>query len=159
MNYFYIAIATMLMLSCKSSKQPNGDSKDNITSIALQRTPCFGFCPIYEVQLHADGTASLDAQDHLQNNLKGQFKGNVAASEWQKLTTMLQTMKFRELNEEYGSRNVFDLPSVNTSIRYGKDQEKKINDYGGRGTAELSKFYEEVDRLLYSVEWKGGIDR
>jgi len=156
MNYFYIAIATMLMLSCKSTKQPNGDNKDNITSISLQRTPCFGFCPIYEVQLHADGTACLDAQDHLLNNLKGQFKGNVAAGEWQKLTAMLQAMKFRELNEEYGSRNVSDLPSVNTSIRYGKDQEKKINDYGGRGTAELSKFYEEVDRLLYSMEWNVG---
>ncbi|TDS16204.1 DUF6438 domain-containing protein [Sphingobacterium paludis] len=154
MKYLYLfAIVAFLFASCKTAKQDRGSKAGNISSIWVERTPCFGFCPMYEVQISADGTATLDARDHLPNKLKGKFIGKVPQADWENLVKLLHTLDYQNLKETYGNRNVSDLPSVNIAIRYGKEQEKKVNDYGGRGTPELTQFYEHIDKLVTDVKW------
>ncbi|KGE15767.1 DUF6438 domain-containing protein [Sphingobacterium deserti] len=154
MKYIYpLLMILALVTSCKSAKQNGVNKPAKINSILLERTPCFGFCPMYKVQFTADGTVTLDARDHLPNKLKGKFSGKVGKEKWNELVKLLHKLDYQNLQDMYGNRNVSDLPSVNLTIRFGKEEEKKVNDYGGRGTPELTKFYEHVDRLVYEMKW------
>ncbi|WP_270087344.1 DUF6438 domain-containing protein [Sphingobacterium sp. SYP-B4668] len=154
MKYLGLVIACFLLFSCKNYKNVKGDSVHEISAVTMSRTPCFGFCPIYTLSIEKDGKATLDAKNHLKNKLQGKYIASVSPKELHTVFKMLQDMKFSSLEDSYGSRNVTDLPSVNTAVVYEGGASKKINDYGNRGTPELSTFYAHMDELLYRLKWE-----
>lgn len=154
MKYIGLLISCLLLLSCKSLKNTNIVNTREISDVTVTRTPCFGMCPTYTLRISKDGEATLDAQKYLKNNLEGKYTAQISPKQLNGIYQMLHGMDFTALLDRYGSRNVTDLPSVNTVITYQGGLVKKINDYGNKGTPELVKFYTYMDKLLYGLNWK-----
>lgn len=149
-----ILISSLLFGSCVMQRTGRLKNEDQISMFTISRTPCFGSCPIYTLRIDKNCVATLDAIDHLSNGLKGWHKTNLPEKEWMKLVSKLNEINYNGLQDSYGNRNITDLPSVNTSITFADGNMKKINDYGARGTDELTDLYAYVDALIGKLDWQ-----
>ena len=149
-----ILISSLLFGSCMTQRPGRLKNEDQISLITISRTPCFGTCPTYTLQIDKNCVATLDAVDHLSNGLKGWYKTNLPEKEWIKLVKKLEHMNYNDMQDSYGNRNISDLPYVNTSITFADGNLKKVNDYGARGTEELSELYAYIDVLIGKLDWE-----
>lgn len=125
--------------------------------IALERTPCFGFCPDYRVEVHGDGTVVYDGRNFV--DMKGRQTAHISAANVQRLVEAFRRADFFTLRDEY-SGSVTDLPTHRISIAFD-GRSKTITDYAGRmaGMPEaVSKLEMLVDEIAGTQQWigKGG---
>jgi hypothetical protein len=121
-----------------------------ITEIRLQRTPCFGKCPVDEVALRADGTATYVGKKFVDR--LGQYEGEFARADFDKLAKMLVEKMFFDLKDDY-DRLITDQASIVTSARRG-EKTKKIRNYANAGPEELRAIEAEVLRISKGIAWK-----
>ncbi|MCL7986971.1 DUF6438 domain-containing protein [Sphingobacterium sp. lm-10] len=149
-----ILVSCVLLGSCMKPSTNSNKKLDQISLITISRTPCFGTCPIYTLQIDKHCVATLEAVDHLPNGLKGRYETNLPEKEWMKLIKKLEQMNYSSLEDTYGNRQISDLPSVISSISYEDGDMKKIDDYGARGNQELSELYAYIDALIGTLDWE-----
>jgi hypothetical protein len=125
-------------------------SDDPITEVSLQRTPCFGTCPVDKVILHADGTAEYEGTLFVER--MGKYKGRIAANDFKALATLVAQRKFFDLNDRYAAP-VSDQPTLLTSVRRGATV-KEVSDYGGAGPDSLKEIEKRIVELMDKIEWK-----
>jgi Domain of unknown function (DUF6438) len=119
-------------------------------SVSLRRTPCFGTCPVYEMVLHRDGKAELDAQAH--TSKLGKFTGEVTLFTYGRLCYLIESSHFSEMNSNYEA-NVTDLPTCIVTVSNGTTM-KSVSDYGRVGPIQLWAIQEVLDRVKDEIEWK-----
>ncbi|OLE55516.1 MAG: hypothetical protein AUG51_03445 [Acidobacteria bacterium 13_1_20CM_3_53_8] len=101
-------------------------SVGQITEISLSRTACFGRCPVYEVILRADGTATYIGRRFAPRT--GTYRGKISNRGFNKLAKLLTARNFFNFEDHYAVRAT-DLPSATTSaLRDGV--RKSVQDYG-----------------------------
>ncbi|HET8623804.1 MAG TPA: DUF6438 domain-containing protein [Gemmatimonadales bacterium] len=55
-----VAFASILAAGCsRAGSEPQAPTNPLLTRVALERTPCFGWCPQYEVSATADGRVTF----------------------------------------------------------------------------------------------------
>jgi hypothetical protein len=124
------------------SQLPLSKDKDQITEVTLERTACFGYCPIYKVTLRRDGTISYNGREYVE--LKGAYEGKVYG--FDRLAQLILSSGYFNLKDNY-SINATDLPSTITSVvRDGK--RKTITNYGDSGPVELWGIEMAIDGML-----------
>jgi hypothetical protein len=96
-------------------------------SITLSRGPCFGFCPIYDVTVFADG--SVQFEPGFNRGEIGEPKSNVSEAEVKELYDGVKTMDFFNLNDRYSNDNITDLPSATIAVKLN-GKTKSIYMYG-----------------------------
>ncbi|HMF57119.1 MAG TPA: DUF6438 domain-containing protein [Pyrinomonadaceae bacterium] len=101
-------------------------SGGQITEISLARTACFGRCPVYEVILRADGTATYIGRRFAPRT--GTYKGKISSRDFNKLARLLIARDFFNFEDHYAV-HATDLPSANTSALRG-GMRKRVEDYG-----------------------------
>ncbi len=85
-----------------------------ITLISLQRTPCFGTCPVDRVTFWSDGCAVYEGKQHVER--LGLYEGRIATWDFHRLAELIQFANFFSLNHRYPDPlGVEDLPSRITS--------------------------------------------
>jgi hypothetical protein len=133
------------VLACAAQTPPPQD-KDQITEVTLERTACFGTCPIYKVTLRSDGTITYEGREFVQ--MKGTHKGMVYG--FDRLARLILAQGYFNLKDDY-SIPATDLPSAITSVvRAGK--RKTIADYGGAGPIELWGIEMAIDGMLKNAK-------
>lgn len=95
-------------------------------SVSMQRGPCFGACPVYELKLNAAGKVMYNGQNFVR--VLGGQEYTLSAEHVQDLVEAIQTAHFFELNDQY-TASVTDMPSVTLSITLD-GQTKTIYHYG-----------------------------
>jgi hypothetical protein len=121
---------------------------EQITEITLERTACFGTCPMYKITLRRDGTATYIGRRFVDR--VGTYKGNVYGFE--RLAQFVESQGFFKLNNEY-TVAVTDLPSTITSaVRQG--QRKTIVDYGNIAPLELWAIEQAIDGIVANTKWE-----
>jgi hypothetical protein len=124
------------------SQMPLSKDKDQITEVTLERTACFGYCPIYKVTLRRDGTISYNGREYV--DLKGAYEGT--AYGFYRLAQLIIASGYFNLKDNYTS-SATDLPSVITTVvREGK--RKTITNYGDTGPVELWGIEMAIDGML-----------
>jgi hypothetical protein len=120
-----------------------------LTSITFRRGACFGACPIYEVTLRSDGTATWDGERFVDR--LGHYEGQVDLNDYGRLAGFIQRAGFFGWEPEYLA-NVTDLPDyVLTVVAGGKTKTVRQN-----GVDEPPDFWviaALVDHLAEAVEW------
>jgi hypothetical protein len=127
------------------------DGPTPITEIALERSACYGDCPIYSVELHADGTVDYIGVAHVERS--GRHRGTIPESWFRSLAELALDIGYFELESSY-SCQVTDSPTVYSSAtRNGR--RKIIRHYapGMTGPARLRAFEEAVDHFVDYVTW------
>ena len=115
---------------------------------SIERTPCFGQCPIYTIKVYNSGYATYEGKKFTPR--EGLFEGRVDESIRQKIAEKALAIGYYELKEEYDGP-VTDLPSVIT--RLNLDGKKKQVKARFQAPDELRGYEKYMDELLSSVKW------
>ena len=143
----FLVVATMvlsfaLMAAAQAPVSQAPVSKDQITEVTLERTGCFGTCPIYKVTVRRDGTISYNGKQYVE--LKGAYEGTVYG--FDRLAQLIIASGYFKLKDNYAS-NATDLPSAVTTV-VAKGQRKTITNYGDFGPVELWGVEMAIDGML-----------
>lgn len=96
--------------------------------ITLQRTECFGSCPVYRVELRGDGQVTYHGGGY--TLIDGDHRWHVPPATLAPLIALLRSSDYFRLDGYYMAAWT-DLPSFTTRVDTGT-QGKLVYDYGGR---------------------------
>jgi hypothetical protein len=132
--------------------------------ITLERTPCFGTCPVYRVSLWNDGRIAFDGRRHVAH--QGAAAGSVEPAVVDSLLAELVGAGYFELDTAYVyqspgcGRYATDSPSVITSVTARGRTRRIQHDYGCQDApAELGRLERRIDEVAGSSRWVGGESR
>ena len=127
-------------------------------SLTLERTGCYGFCPTYEVTVHADGLVIYQGYEHV--GVLGEQRGQIDEAGMEELLALCAELDFFSLAAEYrwtedeegNRRTITDQPSRFTTLRLG-GREHQVENYFG-GPEALRTLEDRIDALSGAAEWK-----
>jgi len=127
-------------------------------SLTLERTGCYGFCPTYEVTVHADGLVIYQGYEHV--GVLGEQRGQMDEAGMKELLALCAELDFFSLAAEYrwtedeegNRRTITDQPSRFTTLRLG-GREHQVENYFG-GPEALRALEDRMDELSDAVAWK-----
>ena len=136
--------------------KPTG-SDDQIT---LERTACFGTCPMYTLTIKGDGSVTFDGKRFTKTI--GTANGKITPADFRSLVREFEKINYFSLPDSYtpGTREcpqrVTDMPSANTSIHVN-GRTKIVAHYHGCGTAgalaKLTALENKIDEVVGTEKW------
>lgn len=130
-----------------------------ITKIVLERTACFGSCPVYTLTVHSTGTVEFSGTNHCKAT--GPQTGRISAASFAKLVKKIGEIDFFALQDRYDGKNpdgtgstVTDLPTRKTTVTRGEETKTVINYF--RGPPGLTELELLIDEVANSGKWVRG---
>ena len=121
-----------------------------ITAIHFKTISCLGHCPIFELNLKQDQTATYHAiDDHLR---KGHFKTRVNKNKFQEIMGLVQYMNVASLKNKY-QKGSLQEPTSELTITFKNGKQKKIKDTSYEGTRSLGRLYNLLIDLRKNQQW------
>lgn len=118
--------------------------------ITLERSPCFGTCPVYKLHLYRDGTAEYEGIQH--TDKLGRHTGKISLGIFARLCYLLEREKFETLANEYSADWTDDTTCTVSVFKDGK-RVKSVSDYGQQGPIGLWAIQELIDGLAAEISW------
>ena len=120
--------------------------------IRLERTACFGKCPVYSLMIKGDGTVIYSGVDFVQT--RGIQETTISIDAINQLVAEFEKADYFSLKDSYTAFGVSDMPSANTSISMG-GKTKAINHYLGDRSApeQLTELENRIDEIVNSAQW------
>lgn len=163
--YLTLLLITLLPAACKDKQsavtetptpavetQASGlggpTSADSLVFV-LQRTPCFGHCKAYRIEVFRSGYATFNGAANVEK--MGPHEGRVGMDTLRTLLDQAEEIRFFDMLDLYDA-DVTDLPSTIVRIvANGKDKQVKAR----VGTpARFRAFADQAEGLLFPVAWK-----
>jgi hypothetical protein len=120
-----------------------------VSEIGLERTACFGGCPVYSVVLKSDGSVRYEGLDHVAH--QGERLGEIPVSEFNQLAEFLIDSGYLGLATEFPS-GITDLPGAfTTAVVDGK--RKVVENTGGLGPVKLWALEQSIDAVVSHAQW------
>lgn len=116
-----------------------------ISAIKLERTACFGTCPVYTVTIFSDGRIQYEGKEFVKE--KGRRTGAISAREFSELAAKVEQIEFFKLQAAYRAP-VTDLPTTIVTVTRGRES-KRVEDYFG-APKRLHSFEELIERTVKS---------
>lgn len=129
----------------------NKGQKEQIESISLSRSGCYGKCPVYQITVNRDGSVLYKGDMFVEHI--GSYEVDVDV-DFQKLEDLVETSDFFNLDERY-IESVADIPVCGVTVRTTSKVKSVIDN--GIGPQELRFFQKEIDKILSKSEnavWK-----
>ena len=118
--------------------------------IGIQKTACYGACPVYTMDILNNCKVILRAEKFLEMGA-GEFKSRLSKIKYEELIHAFRQSGFFELDEIYRS-NVSDLP---TTYFYFKDNgEAKTIEVYGKWPDDLTALDKKLTALIDELKWK-----
>jgi hypothetical protein len=130
------------------------------TLITLERTSCYGTCPIYKITISADGNVSYEGRRFVKKT--GTAKSVISQEQIRELLAAFEEIKFFELRSQYAEREDgckewwTDMPSAITSISSNGKSKSVKHYYGCQGLkvlADLQRLEHAIDTAVDSAQW------
>lgn len=132
----------------------------SVPVITLERTACFGTCPIYKLAIFEDGRVLYEGKDFVKR--KGKAEGRITKAALQGLVREFNRINYLKLDDEYVSEGEncpewwTDSPSAVTSLNW-KGKKKTIRHYHGcRGLSvldQLTALENKIDQVVNTKRW------
>jgi hypothetical protein len=163
----WAALALVLWSSGCASRNSNSGSADGVTVdsvyapvITLERTACFGGCPVYRLAVTSDGTVNYEGEAHVRQ--LGTASNRIPRERVQALLSELDRAGYFSFASRYAvadpvcGRYSADSPSAITSLTYGGRTKRVEHDYGcGAAPGALVVLERRIDEVLGSARWTG----
>jgi hypothetical protein len=119
--------------------------------ITLQRTACFGACPIYKLTIFGDGRVVYEGERFVK--VTGKRTARISPKAVKQLISEFNKLNYFSLADSY-TGGPTDLPSAITSISMGKKQ-KTVSHYLGSPNApqKLTELENKIDNIVNSQQW------
>jgi uncharacterized protein DUF6438 len=128
--------------------------------VTLERTPCFGTCPVYLVTATSSGAVRFEGKSHVSH--PGSAVGQIPKARLDSLLTELEAAGYFDFEEQYApgfpacGNAATDLPTVTTSVRLHGRTKRIVHDRGCTGAPQaLSRLEERIDEVLNTAQWIG----
>ncbi len=123
-------------------------------AVTLERTFCYGECPVYQLAIYRDGVVQFTGKDHV--DVIGAAIGHVTQADLAELDRLFADAHYFDLSDRYTRFDVSDRPAVFTSYQLGP-RAKQIEHYHGDEHAPrvLEVLENEIDRIAGSERWIG----
>ncbi|UCD09975.1 MAG: hypothetical protein JSU79_04865 [Dehalococcoidales bacterium] len=152
-NYLLVLLVACLTLTGLAACNTEKETLDlDGVIITLERTACYGFCPIYSLTIHGDGTVIYEGKDFVET--VGRVETVISTEKVEQLISEFEKVNYDSLKDTYTEKTITDAPSVITSItRNGKT--KTIEHYHGDFNApeELTNLEDKIDEIVNSEQW------
>lgn len=152
MNKVKYAVLIMMLILGVSAIHAQ-DSKANAV-ITLERTACFGSCPIYTVSVLEDGTVLYNGEKFVTTT--GEQTYQIDPATVKLMVDGIANAGYFDWKDEYTTMTVTDMPTVITSVtRDGVT--KTITRYQGDDSAPIALPYIEnwIDLMANTGMWTG----
>jgi hypothetical protein len=160
-------IAAGMLLSLAScarngARTPADRSSQPATSaaITLERTACFGGCPVYTISVSPSGEVRFEGRAHVRK--LGAATGRVPPERVDALLSELERGGYFTFAERYTppepacGRYATDSPSAITSVTLRGRTKRVTHDYGcGGAPGALVVLERRIDEALNSGQWTG----
>lgn len=126
------------------------DFPNNLVA-SIERTPCFGQCATYKVNVYANGDATYEGKRFAPR--EGLFVGKFTQEQVDQLLQKGRDINYLSLKEEYDGP-VTDLPSTITRLQL--DGTKKQVKSRWKTPDEVREFEKFFDQIVDSISWTEG---
>ena len=175
MRHRATALVVVTALACGGGAEPPGEaappsagraspSAQATLRITLERGPCYGRCPVYQVTLMGDRTIAYEGIRFVVH--EGPVTDRIPVERVEELTRAFGDAGFSALEDRYVSgvpacgRHATDLPVVVTSLTRGSDTKRVEHDHGCLGAPrELAALEDRMDEVTRSWRWTTGRER
>jgi hypothetical protein len=123
-------------------------------AITLERTACFGTCPVYTVTILQDGTVIYNGGDFV--TVTGEQTSQIDPETVAQMVGAFEAAGYFDWDQSYLNQSVTDLPTVTTSVTRDGETHQIVH-YLGDATAPLALSYLEqwIDDMANTVLWTG----
>jgi Pyruvate/2-oxoacid:ferredoxin oxidoreductase delta subunit len=126
------------------TKQATKPVTNDIISVTMHRTLCFGYCPDYTIEMNKDGNTIYTAKRF--NEDTGIFKKNIGSKKAAEIFSQFAAYRVDTCMEMYENR-IPDLPGLNFTIKYKNKTQKIFNaNFGPAFLAELAGSMDAVGK-------------
>lgn len=121
--------------------------------LTLERTPCFGFCPIYKLTVYGNGKVVYEG--HRFVKVTGTRTTTISPKAVKQLVSEFQRIQYFKLQDSYAGGHT-DAPSAITSLVLGKQQKTVSHDLSSpHAPAKLTELENKIDAVVNSKQWIG----
>jgi len=128
--------------------------------VTLERTPCFGTCPVYTVAISRSGTVRYEGRHHVTR--AGVGTGRIPAARVDSLLAELEAGGYFGFADDYVMDSpacgmyATDSPTVITSATRGGVTKTVRHDRGcSAAPPELSRLEQRIDEVAETGKWTG----
>lgn len=116
--------------------------------IKLQRTMCFGTCPVYSVIVDKEGNVNYYGEMFVYKS--GEHHWKISMRKVKQLNDLIEDFGFKSFIYEPGDEFITDQPSCITTIKYSDGETKEINHYYGHVLIDdsLTEFEKNIERII-----------
>ena len=129
-------------------------------AITLERTACFGSCPVYTISVSSSGQVSFEGKANVR--LLGTATGQIPQEQVEVLLVELERAGYFDFASRYAmsepacGRYVTDLPSAISSATIRGRTKRIEHDHGcGGAPGALAVLEKRIDEVLGSDRWIG----
>ena len=122
-----------------------------IEKITFSTSACFGWCPVYNIEIRRNGDAMFEAKSY--NDTLGTLFATIGNDKLGQLFKLLGYMNVGTLRNAYRVGWTDDQAGY-LKIVYSNGDVKEISDYGLMGTFGLQRLYEMLNTFRKSELWK-----
>ncbi|MBD1893832.1 DUF6438 domain-containing protein [Coleofasciculus sp. FACHB-129] len=122
-------------------------------ALTLERTACFGFCPIYKLTVYGNGKVVYEGKRFVK--VTGTRTTTISKTAARKLIADFQKLNYFKLQDSYTGGHT-DAPSAITSLTIGKKQ-KTVHHYlpSPDAPTQLTELENKIDTVVNSKQWIG----
>jgi len=145
-NAYLIVFVLLYMVSCTGTTKISDDQ----LLIQLEKTPCFGKCPVYTIQIDQKGNGLFKGVEN--TDYQGLYSFRLSKKQLEQLETSFKQSGFFEMEDTYHAY-VSDLPTIYLTYQAAGGVKKKIMDYYG-APQELKDLERQIETLVLSQKMK-----
>jgi hypothetical protein len=134
-----------------------GEQVDSVL-VTLERTPCFGTCPVYSVWISGSGDVRFVGRRFTADT--GEASASIPAARVDSLVAELRAGGYFDFDSAYVhgapgcGRYATDLPSVITSVSTGAERKEIRHDHGcGEAPRALTGLERRIDEVAGTRQW------
>jgi len=120
-----------------------------ITQIGIERSACYGMCPVYTFVLNRDGTFRYKGEAFVER--MGMFTGTIPVYEFNRLAQYLKDSGYMELRDGYGAPGDDGETVFTTVVMNGT--RKVVMDHSYSGPPKLWAMEQLIDHVLVCAKW------
>lgn len=160
MRAFAAVLLSLTLAACGSGEKPAPAPQD---FVSVERTACFGVCPIYVARVDADDTLVFDGERFVV--AEGRHTRALPAGSFEKLLEIAGRHDFASFDAAYPNEEgtncgalATDLPGVNVTVKSAR-LSHSVRFYQGcfefEGRERLEAMIAEMDAVLALDDWIG----
>jgi hypothetical protein len=120
-------VALLFFSQCKSIEKQGKENvmNDTVLLASIERTPCFGICPVYKIYIYQSGLAVLHGIQHVPNI--GWFNTRLGIEQVNAIIRYAEDNKIFNLQDEYIEPRIADYPTTITELNLNNRYKRIVN--------------------------------